>query len=145
MSCKNLTFFFVFFTYCKELYSLGKKIFLFDYWKGTEEFIFYIFPYFYFKIKVEADKIFAKYLARDAPSLVNVNQSAVENLEKKLDKPNKEIFDVPQNQVSLLTFLIVPGSKCQVANFGCGVIHRVIPKSIYFKSKMLLDFKNIKK
>ena len=48
---------------------------------------------------MEATKIFAKYLARDAPSLVNVNQSAVENLEKKLDKPDKEIFDIAQDQV----------------------------------------------
>ena len=56
-------------------------------------------------MKVEALKIFAKYLARDAPSLVNVNQSAVENLEKKLDKPNKEIFDVPQDQVGVKYFM----------------------------------------
>lgn len=53
-------------------------------------------------MKVEATKIFAKYLARDAPSLVNVNQSAVENLEKKLDKPDKEIFNIAQDQVGVL-------------------------------------------
>lgn len=52
-------------------------------------------------MKIEATKIFAKYLARDAPNLVNVNQSAIENLEKKLDKPDKEIFNIAQDQVNI--------------------------------------------
>ena len=47
-----------------------------------------------------ARSIYTTFLSLDAPSLVNVNQSVVENLEKYLDKPKKNMFDQPQEQVS---------------------------------------------
>ncbi|XP_066918066.1 regulator of G-protein signaling 14-like isoform X1 [Clytia hemisphaerica] len=46
-----------------------------------------------------ARSIYTTFLSRDAPSLVNVNQSVVENLEKYLDEPKRSMFDQPQEQV----------------------------------------------
>jgi len=52
-------------------------------------------------MKKDAEEIFQTYLASNAPSLVNVDQSGIESVEKKLNSPDRRMFESPQNQVRM--------------------------------------------